>query len=140
LKREKLLAIDAFVNFTLGLTFIFYPQLIVTLIGVEISALSTVINILKATIAIFGGVLTGIGIALLLESLHRPKGLVGLGLGGAVVINLCGGIILSGWLIFGNLVIPKLMLVLLWILLAILVVLSVIEIYIHVQKQKIHVK
>jgi len=140
LKREKLLAIDAFVNFTLGLTFIFYPQLIVTLIGVEISALSTVINILKATIAIFGGVLTGIGIALLLESLHRPKGLVGLGLGGAVVINLCGGIVLSGWLIFGNLVIPKLMLVLLWILLAILVVLSVIEIYIHVQKQKIHVK
>ena len=140
MKREKLLAIDAFVNFTLGLTFIFYPQLIVTLIGVEISALSTVINILKATIAIFGGVLTGIGIALLLESLHRPKGLVGLGLGGAVVINLCGGIILSGWLIFGNLVIPKLMLVLLWILLAILVVLSVIEIYIHVQKQKIHVK
>lgn len=138
MKREKLLAVDALINFTLGLTFIFYPQLIVNLLGIEISALSTVINILKATIAIFGGVLTGIGIALLLESLHRPKGLVGLGLGGAVVINLCGGIVLAGWLIFGNLVIPKLMLVFLWILVTILVVLSVMEFYIHFQKQKIH--
>lgn len=139
MEREKLLVIDAIVNFTLGLTFILFPQQIVTLLGVETSVLSTVINILKATIAIFGGVLTGIGIALLLESLHRPKGLVGLGLGGAVVINLCGGMVLAGWLIFGNLVIPILMLVLLWILVAILVVLSVMEFCIHVQKQKIHV-
>lgn len=103
MKREKLLAIDAFINFMLGLIFIIFLHQIFTIIGVEVSTVLKTLNILKATIAILGGVLFGIGIALLFEYFHRPKELLGLGLGGAVVINLCGGFVLGAWLLFGNL-------------------------------------
>jgi hypothetical protein len=42
-----------------------------------------------------GGVLSGIGIALLIEAFREPNGLVGLGLGGAIAINLCDGFTLA---------------------------------------------
>ena len=31
---------------------------------------------------------------------------IGLGLGGAIAINLCGGLVLCGWLVFGDLLLP----------------------------------
>ena len=50
-----------------------------------------------------GGVFIGIALALFIEAFReRPQGLVGLGLGGAIAINLCGGLVLMGWLIFGK--------------------------------------
>jgi hypothetical protein len=55
---------------------------------------------------ILGGVLIGITIALLLEAFRKPGGLVGLGLGGAVATNLCGGLVLAEWLTFGDLTLP----------------------------------
>lgn len=45
--------------------------------------------------SIFGGVLFGIGIALLMERSRETTGLSGLGLGGAIAINLCGGFVLA---------------------------------------------
>ena len=64
---------------------------------------------------ILGGVIFGIGIALVIELLGAPKGIRGLGLGGAIVINLCGGGILLIWLLIGNLNIPIRGVALLWI-------------------------
>ena len=55
---------------------------------------------------IFGAVLFGIGIALLLEHFAGKKGITGLGIGGAIAINLCGGGTLVYWLLFGNLDLP----------------------------------
>ncbi len=51
---------------------------------------------------ILGGVLVGIGVALLLESRDRGGGLVGLGLGGAVAINLSAGLAIGAWLLFSG--------------------------------------
>lgn len=51
----------------------------------------------------------------------------GLGLAVAVAINLCGGLCLGAWLVFGSLNIPTKGEVLLWVLAAILVRLSVAE-------------
>jgi hypothetical protein len=40
---------------------------------------------------------------------------VGLGLGGAIAINLCGGLVLFGWLVFGDLSLPLRGLIFLWL-------------------------
>jgi hypothetical protein len=52
--------------------------------------------------SILGAVLFGIGLALLLERSARFDRSTGLGLAGAVVINLCGGITLLTWLILSG--------------------------------------
>jgi hypothetical protein len=59
--------------------------------------------------------------------------MVGLGLGGAVAINLSGGLALIFWLIFGDLNIPFRGHFFLWSLAIILVGISLIEIYIHLE-------
>ncbi len=134
MEKRHLLAIDAGINLLMGLIFILMPKQMIFLLGADLSADISTLNLLKATLAIFGGVMAGIGFALLLEFLNRPKGLIGLGLGGAVMINLSGGFILAGWLLFGNLIIPQPMLTILWILFLVLVMLSAIEQIIHFKK------
>jgi hypothetical protein len=75
---------------------ILYPFVAET-IGVTIVANSFYPNLL-------GAVLIGIGIALTIEYCSKQGGMVGLGLGGAVAINLSGGLVLILWLIFGDLI------------------------------------
>ena len=60
--------------------------------------------------------------------------MVGLGLGGAVAINLSGGFVLLLWLIFGDLDIPLKGYFFLWSLALILVGISLIEIHIQLKK------
>jgi len=82
-----------------------------------------------------GGVFIGIALALFIEAFReRPQGLVGLGLGGAIAINLCGGLVLMGWLIFGRLEIPIHGQFLLWTIAATLVVISSLEVVVHSRK------
>jgi uncharacterized membrane protein len=80
---------------------------------------------------LLGAVLFGIGLALVIEALRRPQGLAGLGLGGAVAINLCGGTVLIFWLISGVMELPLRGLVFLWILAILLVGISIIELVAH---------
>ena len=75
-----------------------------------------------------GGVFIGIALALFIEAFReKPQGLVGLGLGCAIVINLCGGLVLMGWLIFGRLEIPIHGQVFLWAIAVALVMISSVE-------------
>lgn len=53
--------------------------------------------------------------------------MIGLGLGGAIVINLSGGLVLLGWLIFGDLYLPIRGLVFLWMIAILLVGISITE-------------
>ena len=74
---------------------------------------------------IFGGVLIGIAIALALEAVAPAYG--GLGLGGAVAINLSGALVVIGCLVSHQ---PRLALrgrLVLWIVVAILAALSAVE-------------
>ena len=125
-KETILLIIDAFINYVLGILCFLYPFLAET-IGVPLVENSFYPNIL-------GAVLFGIGIALTIECLRKEIGWVGLGLGGAVAINLSGGIVLLLWLIIGNLTIPLRGQVFLWLLAIILVLISSIELIVHVKK------
>ncbi len=83
---------------------------------------------------IFGGVLIGIAIALVVEAFRKPGGLVGLGLGGVIAINLSGGAVLAYWLLFKNLNFPKGGFIFLWILVLILVLISGIELMVFYTK------
>ncbi|MCJ7536914.1 MAG: hypothetical protein MUO57_15400 [Anaerolineales bacterium] len=125
--------IDAGINFILGILLlltILFPERIAKFLGIP-----AVKNAFYPSI--LGAVLFGIGIALVLESYRtKPEQLVGLGLGGAVAINLCGGAVLIGWLIFGDLHLPVRGMVFLWSIGLILISISGYELLMHARKTR----
>jgi hypothetical protein len=130
MKRKITLLVDAFINLILGVLLLVYSPKIVFFLGVPSTNNNFYPNIL-------GAVLFGIGIALIIEAYRKNTNeFVGLGLIGAICINICGGIVLSLWLLFGGLNLPFKGLVFLWILDIILVVISTIELFLNLRKQK----
>ena len=117
MRHSKILLVDALINLTLGVLLATFPRSVVEALGVPDTDATFYPSIL-------GAVLFGIGLALLME---RSRG-GGLGLGGAVAINLSGGVVLGLWLIFGDLEIPGRGQLLLWGLATLLVGISIVEI------------
>lgn len=116
---SPLLLIDAAINLVLGVLLVIFPAWLVTLLGIP-----------EATPAfypgILGGVLFGVGIALLVQYF---RGAGGLGLEGAISINLCGGTVLAGWMGFGNMTLPLRGQIFLWALVVLLIGLSSFEFF-----------
>ncbi|MHC4942164.1 MAG: hypothetical protein ACYTG7_04020 [Planctomycetota bacterium] len=106
--HRAVLALDAFVNLAIGLMLLLYPAGVLELLALPAT------NTFFYT-SILGAVILGIGLALALELRNSRTDLRGLGLGGAVAINLCGGGALMGWLIFADLQIPLHGEIILWI-------------------------
>ncbi len=122
--------IDSIVNLALGILLIAYSTRLAEFLGVPVVESYFYPNIL-------GGVLIGIAIALAVESLKNKPGYVsGLGLLGAICINLCGGAILLFWLVSGDLGIPVRGKVFLWTLDILLLVLSSIELMNHLKNAR----
>jgi len=119
-KHKLLLLIDGVVNLILGVLLLLFPIGIIELLGLP----PTNTNFYPS---ILGAVLFGIGIALFLELLGFFKQVRGLGLGGAIVINIIGSFVLLCWLIFGNLVMPMKGRVILWIVGAIVLLIGIVE-------------
>ncbi len=117
--RSRVLRIDALINFLLGGALRFFPFTAVWL-GIPEASSSFYPTIL-------GGVLFGIGIALAWEARRGEGQAVGLGLAGAVAINLCGGVVLTIWLANGGLNIPLRGQIILWSLALALVLISLAE-------------
>ena len=116
-----ILIVDAAINFALGILLLLFSSSVVTTLGIPPSSSGFYPNIL-------GAVFIGITIALLIGA--SGKGDIrrsGLGLFGAIAINLCGGSALALWLIFGHLDLPARGLAFLWSLVAVLIVLSTAE-------------
>jgi hypothetical protein len=82
-------------------------------------------------------VLFGIGLALLLECYRKSNRFAGLGLGGAIAINLCGGFVLAAWLLSDKLSLPLQGTILLWCLVLLLVGISLLEGLTHLKKGKL---
>ncbi|MFC1579029.1 hypothetical protein ACFL3Y_01420 [Pseudomonadota bacterium] len=118
--KKSLLLLDAIINLGLGVLLVFFPEGIVSALGVPSVESAFYPSIL-------GAVLFGIGLALLLE---RNIG-SGLGLYGAVAINLSGGLALGLWLIFGGLQLPPRGEFFLWGLAIVLVGISAVEIMVN---------
>ena len=120
MEKEKILVIDALINFILGILLLAFSGPVVDFLGVPPSEQTFYPNIL-------GAVFIGITIALLMEYYKKPGGMTGLGLGGAISINICGGIVLMIWLASGYLSIPLRGHIFLWFLAIALVVISLYE-------------
>jgi hypothetical protein len=121
MKIKPVLLVDASVNLVLGVVLLAFGTPAVQSLGIPPASSAFYPNIL-------GGVFIGVTLALVVEALRqRPQAPAGLGAVGASCINLCGGVTLVAWLLFGGLVLRPLARVLLWGLAAILVVLSGVE-------------
>jgi hypothetical protein len=86
--HRRLLISDAVINLVLGALLLLAPLGTLSLVGVPTPSTF----LFTATL---GGVLMGIGVALVASA----RGMPGLGLVGAIAINACGAIALVGWLV-----------------------------------------
>jgi hypothetical protein len=98
--EKMLFTIDGTINLILGLLLLIFPRGMVSTLGLPVPSTDFYVNL-------FGGVLVGIGLALFLQSYLDGRGITGLGLQGAVVINLCGAGVLLAWLLSGKLNLSK---------------------------------
>ncbi len=122
--RRTLLELDGYANILLGLVLTFFPAPVARILGLP--------GIEHAFYpSLFGAVLIGIGVALLLERFRRSEHLIGLGLSGALIINLCFGIALAAWLTVADLVLPFRGYLVLWILVAVLVGFGSVELWVQ---------
>ena len=120
MKRSTLLELDGVGNVLLGIPLLVFPSAVSSFLGLSPSE-TTLYPV------VLGSVFFGIGIALLVER-FKPS-LSGLGLGGAMTINLVFGLALVAWLLFGQAALPLRGAVVLWGLAAILVGISAAEVF-----------
>ena len=121
INRSLLLTIDSLVNLLLGVLLVVFPRDLISFLGIPAPSSAFYPSLL-------GAVLFGIGIALWMERGADRARVRGLGLGGAVVINLCGALVLSAWLRFGDVSLSIKAAAVLWGIVAVLTVLSLAEI------------
>ena len=115
--QRPLLLADALINLLLGALLLLYPQGLVEALGMPVVATTFFPNVL-------GGVLFGIGLALLIA--HRG-GAQGLGLDGAIAINLCGAGVVVGWLVIAPHAIPPRGKITLWIIALVVIGIGLVE-------------
>ena len=127
MNRSTLLKADAVINLILGILLMTFPTGLVKALGLPMSDPPFYATIL-------GGVLFGIGLALLVECYRKTNRFVGLGLGGAIAINLCGGIVLAAWLLSDQLTLPLRGHIFLWFLVVLLIGLSLLEGLAHLRR------
>ncbi len=120
MKPSKLLLVDALINLILGGLLAVFPKSVVAFLGVPDSST-------KFYPSILGAVLIGIAVALVSEYVRKPTRPAGLGLNGAIAINLCGAVCLIGWLLCGGLEISLRGQVFLWAVAGVLIVISLVE-------------
>lgn len=119
-KYKILLLIDCIVNLLLGMLLLLFPIGIIDFLGLP----QTNTNFYPS---ILGAVIFGIGLALFLEFAGHAKHRRGLGLGGEILINIVGSLVLIFWLIFGSLTIPLKGQVTLWVAGLIVFLIGVVE-------------
>ncbi len=121
-RRSHLLTVDGVANLLFGIAVLACPEPFFRTLGLPWPGHSLYSTIL-------GGVLVGIGLALIREGHSKAGVTAGLGLWGAVAINLSAGLVIAGWLLFsGNESVLAPGRMVLWALVLFLIGLSVAEI------------
>ena len=120
LKHKILLLVDGAVNIVLGVLLLLFPVGIAEFFGLPVADS-------KFYPSILGAVLAGIGMALFIELFGFSKQIRGLGIGGAIIINITGALVLIGWLLFGSLSIPLTGQVVLWGVGIVVLVIAILE-------------
>lgn len=119
-KQEILLSVDGLINVILGMLLLLFPLGIAEFIGIPIPSTNFYPTIL-------GGVIFGIGIALYIERYGYKNGIRGLGLGGAIAINVCGGLVLLFWLLINPFILPMKGYIILWVIALLVLLVGIIE-------------
>ena len=119
-KHHSLLIIDGIINLALGVLLMLVPFGMASFLGVPepVSYLYP---------CVLGAVVFGIGISLILEARGESKGIHGLGIGGAIVINFCGAGALLGWLLMSSHDLPLRGHMLLWFIVVVVILVGVVE-------------
>jgi len=120
-RDRLLLGVDGVVNLLLGVVLLAFPDWLVRALGAPPFATRFYPTIL-------GGVLTGIGVALFLEVRRRGRGPVGLGIAGAIVINILGSGVLALWLVAASSSIEPRGRIILWAIAAVVLGIAAAEI------------
>jgi hypothetical protein len=120
MSKRFLLAIDGAANILLGVLLLLFPAGMLELLG-----LPPVAHHFYTTI--LGAVIFGIGVALLIELLWGVQGVRGLGLAGAIAINLCGGGALLVWLLLSPFALPLRGHVVLWVVAVVVLGIGIVE-------------
>lgn len=128
-RDRAVLVLDAVVNLALGLPLIFFSRELAGWLGLPVPDSPFYPSVL-------GAVLTGIGVALLVECFADRSRLYGLGLGGALCINLCGVAVLAVWLTHGALELPARGVILLWGIVVTVGGLSAVELSLSSRRRK----
>ena len=122
--------IDAIINLVLGVLLLAFSPKLVNFLGVPFTDNFFYPNML-------GAILFGIAVALTIEAFRTHNNrFTGLGLFGAISINMSGSLVLLLWLIFGRLNLPVKGLLFLWVLDILLLVISSIELFIELKEYK----
>ena len=106
-RNNLLLVVDGIVNLVLGVLLVFFPTQLMDAFDLPKAETFFYVNIL-------GAVLFGIGMALLLECFAGKRGVTGLGIGGAIPINLFAVGVLIFWLVSGGLELSQSGAIFLW--------------------------
>jgi hypothetical protein len=133
MNRRTTLSIDALINLILAILLLLFSPKMANFFGIPYASNNFYPNIL-------GAVLFGITIALIIEAFRNPanNNKIGLGLIGAICINLSGGFVLLLWLVFGNMSLPLKGNIFLWTLDLILLLISAIELFNVLKKNRIN--
>jgi hypothetical protein len=127
--EELVLTIDGVLNLALGVGLAICPKEFARLVGVPIPSNSFYASVL-------GGVLIGIGLALLLQRFWGRSHMTGLGIEGAIAINFCGAGVLVIWLVSGGLSVATRGLVFLWAVAILVLGIGVAEIVMRARKHR----
>jgi LPXTG-motif cell wall-anchored protein len=119
--EKVLLTIDGLVNLALGIILLLFPVGVGAALGLPPFADAFYPTLL-------GGVLVGIGLALFIQHSRGSLQISGLGIGGAIVINMCGAGVLVMWLAFGKLNVPSTGQNLLWVVAIAVFLIAAVEI------------
>jgi hypothetical protein len=111
------------VNVLLGILLLLFPAGVLDLLGLPQTSTYFYPSIL-------GAVLLGIGVALFIEVRGAPKGVSGLGLAGAIAINILGGGALLVWLLAAQLDIPRRGHVVLWSVAIAVLAIGLVELFV----------
>jgi hypothetical protein len=108
-KRQSwLLILDGLINLVLGILLAIFPSNLTELLGIPIPNTPFYASVL-------GAILSGIGVALLIEYFKPSSKVTGLGLEGAITINILGAGALVAWLLAGHLELPQRGYLFLWV-------------------------
>ncbi len=119
-KGRILLLVDASANLLLGVLLVSAPAGTLAILGLP-HAGSSIYPI------VLGAVLIGISAALLIETYHGD----GLGIMGAIAVNLAGALGLIAWLVVNRSRVPTRGRILLWILSAVVLGIAAVECWAH---------